>query len=543
MNEPETPSSLAASQGSCVSINGVLQFEPYDWLPLDRTVDSMVSSCYGGSLPPFWQIYGNSGNPPQRIHPYALAVAFFKIRAEAGASNTVLPGSSTADILGADYAGLNAQQTLSAVNSDANAGLYWQAFYDAVNSGLSTNCGSYTIPRDQLKALHIHQYDLNWLWNAPSFVDGGGISPLGFVAQNATKLRRAADWFRNRYNGGTAIPLDIFLSEFGPDWRIVYGPDEDRVTEEPSRTYYRQIWPRAWAGGWKGFKSGLSWWNSWLCWLTRIGPSECQLAGWDISSPQHTIHGCIHDPHMEPYATRDLVASPGNPNPWTVSNGVRDAVYFDVNTLSAISVPASMNREFIVVPGLVNEGRYRNSFTTWGTRSWGGNSWRLGPFAACLATWAAVGADDYRGGPLSTSWVFNSQSGIVGTVNLSFNECYPSTGTPYDHFYTVCVPIIKSSNSFAGNDQIYFQWQSSVNHGYMNLSDFAENATYNNINGYPSQTIYSAIVIPVLCRASISSPACPKTVQFSVIRQNASGGLWVGRPVVLPYGCSWLSDQ
>ena len=70
----------------------------------------------------------------------------------------------------------------------------------------------------------------------------------------------------------------------------------------------------------------------------------------------------------------------------------------------------------------------------------------------------------------------------------------------------------------------------------MSLSDFQDSGVfvYNNYN----QSIYTAMVYPVVCRASTT-----RTVTVQLTRNRSGVGAWLGRPVVLPGACSWFITQ
>ncbi|MCI0529343.1 MAG: hypothetical protein L0Y56_18040, partial [Nitrospira sp.] len=131
------------------------------------------------------------------------------------------------------------------------------------------NCSQPGITVSGLKALHLHRYT-----NDPSDPIFGSSTPLDFVATDAAIIRAGVDWYRGAHGGGGTLDVDVLLSEMGYLWSIIS--------------------PLRWAGGWSSFRLGLSWWNSYLSWLTRRASYECNLQGW--STGAHALHACIHVP-------------------------------------------------------------------------------------------------------------------------------------------------------------------------------------------------------------------------------------------------------
>jgi hypothetical protein len=201
------------------------------------------------------------GSDCRRIKPDAMAFVFLRLRRQvAGTQHLVLPPSASKPFLGAkgDHAD------------------YWARFFQAVHNGVTFRGQTENpITPDQLRALHVHWYNPD-----PSLA--GYPPPLKRTAYLATGMRVGADWYRRTYLPGQPLPLDILLSEMGTAWDL---PD-------PGRKF---------AGGWTNFRDGLLWWNSWLRWLTRRAPYECNLAGWDTGA--HALYACIHEPNLNPYVT------------------------------------------------------------------------------------------------------------------------------------------------------------------------------------------------------------------------------------------------
>jgi hypothetical protein len=262
-NEPEAAWSLSTGS-SCDSDC---------WHPRDRLIDPHLAGYFPDPNNQFWESLSDpdsvvgcgSGVDHKRIRPEALAWVYMRLKQETealGRGNLVLPPSG-----------------IEAFN-DGGTGIspYWQTFFDKVHTGVTFGGIRLLISPTALRALHFHHYSLR-----PS--THPTMTPMDSIAFSATRIRVAADWYRNRYNNGNAIPVDILLSEMGLDWNI------DDYTR--------------WAGGWENFRDGLNWWNSWLRWLTRRAPFECNLQGWDIDVQAHTVHACIHEPTRQVYTTND----------------------------------------------------------------------------------------------------------------------------------------------------------------------------------------------------------------------------------------------
>ena len=385
-NEPETKSILRT----------LPECDASDcWNPRNNTIDPSISPYFPNPDNQFWEYYPNedgirfTGDCPgdglsSRIRPDAMAFVFLRLRRlsippQLNRGHVVLPPSA-----------IDARLALS--------NPYWQTFFDCVRNGVTIN--SVTEPGitpSELKVIHIHRYT-----DDPNL---SGMTPSATVAKDASIIRKGVDWFRNRYNSNP-LPADILLSEMGLNWKI--------------QTDLR------WAGGWPGFASGLTWWNTWLCWLTRIGPAECNLQGWDTGA--HTIHACAHETSLRPYV---LEQSPNdyrtqwyfNSDAWG-QYGYYDAPVYKIGAL-AIKSPSKT---------------YQNSFTAFDSITWWSKQWRTTPFGACYTVWAYVGADpnvqNYQ--LFGQGWVESLSSGESGKANITLPSGYS----------TVYFPVIKDMGTF-----------------------------------------------------------------------------------------------
>jgi hypothetical protein len=478
VNEPDLGSTLGSNH-TCTGVDC--------WDPRDRLVDSHLSAYFPDPNNQFWEAIGDGfthacpTNPYsyKRIRPDALAFMFLRLKRQTealGRGHIVLPPSA-------------AERTLGDTDP------YWQSYYDYVNNGVTIGSNSENgITPQNMRALHVHHYSLK-PYIYPT------MTPPQSVAWDATKIRKGADWYRNRYNSGNPIPVDVLISEFGLDWQIRQDPSKEHLV---------------WTGGWPGFHTGLSWWNTYLCWLTRTGPGDCNLQGWDTGA--HVIHASIHEPHLSPYITELTPA--GKRNQW----------YFNSDAWATYVI---YDATMIEIAGLTVEApfhAYQRSFTALDSISWESKTWRATPFGNCYTVWANVGADPVSGN-LATGWVSNTQSGVIGTTSVQLPK----------NWSTVYFPIIKNMGSFPTATQISVRWirpsDGAVHdRGFLDMRDFYDSGvyTYNGIN----QSVYSAMVFPVVCYASAA-----RTVNVRLSRNLSGPEVWVGRPIVLPGACSWFIEH
>ena len=348
-----------------------------------------------------------------------------------------------------------------------------------------------------MHVLHVHKYA-----GVPS-----GETPLTNVATVAAIIRDGAIWYGISYNSGNPLDLDLMLSETGMHWSL------DNT-------------PISWGGGWPNFRLGLSWWNSYLCWLTRFARTECNLnSGYDV-------YACIQAPESRPYAYSGSIP---------ISTGTRNQNYLSLDNLtvrtlynqSHITCAALTDNEQASDPGgnpYPGVHSYRNTFLTNNNAiPWHQKTWRTTPLGACYTTWANIGADAVTGN-LTTGWVDvpANSTGDVATAGVSL----PSG------FSTVFFTVIKDTGSFEKNqiNQVQFRWIKPgggvLVHGNMALNEFEDS------DDSASPTTYSAMVYPVVC---YSSAGIDLTV---VLTKNLAGPkITLGRPIVLSGICSWFVEQ
>ncbi len=488
-NEPEIGSSLnptpALTGCSC-------------WDPRDQNIDERFQCI---SPNEFWEpvdpaeaFIGCGLGPSARISAQALAYVYLCLKNEledAGFGHFVLPPASHNTLLG----------------SDPN-NTYEIALFNYLHNG-GFNLGACpaidTISPDELIALHIHRYSEDPGAN-PNI-----ISPLFSVAYDAFNIRSGVQWYRTTH-AANPLPADIFLSEFGYAWELDTSPP---------------VQPKIWAGGWDSFRLGLSWWNSYLCWLTRLAPFECNLENWQTGV--HDVHACIHIPETPPYTAQSL-------NLKGAIGIQRNQYYLNVNSMEAnllINKSALQITQLTVdqapYPGAKT---YENSFLKFQNQiSWDGQVWWSTPFGVCYSVWAQIGKDPYPAVNLNAGWVDATSSGATKTP-ISLPE----------GFSTVYFSVIKKSGYFDPNQspRIDFRWIDALDrskyHGKMALNDFQDTSTFSTID--PNYATYAAMIYPVVC---YSHPNSQLTVE---LLSNFSGpGVILGRPIVLPGICSWFTDQ
>jgi hypothetical protein len=172
---------------------------------------------------------------------------------------------------------------------------------------------------------------------------------------------------------------------------------------------------------------------------------------------------------------------------------------------------------------------YQNSFSALNSIAWRGRHWRRTPFGACYAVWSQVGAEPVTQ-DLNTGWVYNTTGGVAGEVVISLPEGYS----------TVYFPLIKDMGNFDPRSIFWARWLNrdgtTYDHGLMSLADFDDSNTFSfpNYPGY-TQNVHSAMIFPVVCKSSRL-----RRVRLQVRRNLDGGGVWLGRPIVLPGACSWI---
>lgn len=490
------------------------------WNPNDRGIDPQYAGSFqpNANKPAFWEpradaldIQFPSGCPSgiantgRRIKASVLAWLFLRLKRETdamGHGHIILPPSTTDPDMG--------------IASGRSA--YWYDFFKAVHKDGVSIDGQYEPPiaPANLRALNIHGYSwTNW-----------SQTPLQKVKEDAMLLKSGANWYKNRLvewgklNPQDQLPVNIVLSEFGPLWGDfpVYDSQGHLLYTIPGKNDSRVKW----RGIWPGFRKALSWWNSWLCWLTRNGPIVCNLQGWETGT--NTIYPLIHEPSQQPFTARNESSAPVRNQSYLSFAQNPDRLYLDnwPNTPN-IAVPIPGND-----PGYQG---YLDSFSMlWNYTSWQDATWAKTPLGACYTAWARVGPDDVTQN-INTGWASNTQSGVVATATI-----YLPAGPTYA---TVYFPVIKGDLSVYGDTQFTFSWSrgntTNLSFGKMMLLDIDDT-----MSDGQGGLIYSAMVYPVVVYNS-STSGQQITVQIS--RNVAGPTVWLGRPVTLKGGCSWFASQ
>jgi hypothetical protein len=371
-----------------------------------------------------------------------------------------------------------------------------------------------------MKALHIHRYTSNPPWSP---------NPLETVATDASAIIDAAHWYRDTYNDENPLPMDILLSEFGLHW-----DDENNETKR-------------WAGWFDNMRDGLSWWNSYLCWIMRHAPDEC-----DLQAGYH-LYATIHNPTAPPYtlqaATLSAVRNQGYYNASNQTKAIHNNMQ-SINTQTGIALP--------------NGTTYQGKFTTFPTINWQVNpiwdpwnrQWRRTPFGACYTVWAAVGTDPqdvpYSSGVggLNAGWVASKTPGSAGgpgnTIPLTATVTLPVGWS------TIYFPVIKGDGQNISGDEVRFTittpaTPTPVELGTMLMSDFADSGLFTAPSQYyppeRDQYINSAMIYPVVC-SNPSQASITITINLEREHFNAHDEeVLLGRPIVLRMACSWFIEQ
>ena len=475
----------------------------------------------------FWQPTGTSGIAIQcvplplqngrRIHPDALAFYYLRLRrttrqAYGYLNHAVLVPSS----IDADY-GVQSGNTP-----------YWDAFFDKVYRSGVTISGQTEPPisitpqtgDSALRTLHVHCYSY----------PGINKTPLQVVAEDSGRVRSAVTWFRNKlsawfpsqYNQYSALPIDLLISEMGPLW----GPD--------SLGYAKASFP--WCGIFNNLRQSLNWWNSWLCWITRVVSAPESAGGCNI---QGNAYGGVHEPDGQPFVARDnnVGCIPCPPGAICSGTTCRNQWYFNAD---AMNFGVYYNAPIIAIPNTdVNAPRnpgtqgYRDSFSAFGNPiSFNSPStWIRTPLGACFSVWAHVGGDaaTLNSTNMNSGWVSNTWAGVVGSASLNLPAGYSS----------VYFPVIKADPGSFSTTTLSIRWlrgNQSYDFGSMALNDFQDTGTYT--WGNYSSNAYSAMMYPVVCYS-----AGGQTINVQISRTIGGTGLWLGRPIVLKGACSWFVTQ
>jgi len=302
--------------------------------------------------------------------------------------------------------------------------------------------------------------------------------------------------------------MDVLISEAGLSFKI--GGFYD--------THPRKV-ARRWAGGFLDMRAGLSYWNTWLSYLTRNAAGQLNLEGWQSGS--HVVYALMHEAEKPPYTTQAA------PSPQAHNQRFYN---FDTSATNVINSASGFNTN------LDAGGRYPATFSSHGSQIvWPSapTTWSRTPFGACLATWAKVAAKAVTEN-INTGWISNTQ--LNGVIATGTTPILP-TG-----FSTLYFPFIKDMGTFAPDDIVSIQWQGDDGgwdtHGTFRFAEINASVTqtHNNI----VQPMYSAMILPVVVYRTGS------LVQraFKLIRTYPSGGpkVWFGPPQQLFGACSWLPD-
>ncbi|NJM41286.1 MAG: hypothetical protein HC853_11225 [Anaerolineae bacterium] len=434
---------------------------------------------------------------------------------------------------------------------------YWTNFYSAVRDGVNilvpnpippqyTSQQESGISPQSLKALHLHYYSSprDTVGNPPP-TDTLHNLPLEAVAEGAYLIKGGVNEFRKIYypnNPNQPLDMDVLLSEMGADWRIML-----------DRNFPKYKW--AWAGGWNNFRDGLSWWNSWLCWLMRRAPlaSELNLANCPTGTKTdaHALYACLHSADLKGYSTQETSDSTTMDGQIWFING-RNQYFFNADSWTtgiAMQMESIVSNHLMLLPS----GRFSNSFTALYPTAWDNNTqYRIGPLGACYKVWSQI-ASDLNTTTYGAGWYSNSTAGTnIGETTVDI------PGQPGGLYSTIYFPIIKSFGTFPSSTNTRFSitWRQSGRpdyaFGYFDANEFPnskavtqiwtnELAPFNygpkDISSQP-QTIYSAMIFPVVCRSST-----PQTVTLRLSRNIGGTSVSLGRPIVLRQACSWLTDQ
>jgi len=500
--------------------------------PEDSTVDSQTLDPFIQPYFPTTSSFWSAPSLPARATPQALATTYKILRDNMAGdplSNTrghiLLPPASIRGRLGA-------YDSRYGTGLSFDGDRYWKDFYDSLLMTHQTYV-------EDLHALHVHQYDFEY--TDGQFADGNYkkpantptyVRPIKSAAATASRVMTGARWFRTRYqsrfrSGGNLLPIDLLLSETGFDWRI----------ERPIRPR-GALYPYLWAGGWPSLKLGLSWWNTWLYWLTRRAATDCGLAA------GRSLFACFHTPSSPPYATP--IDSDNYSNTWSRGN-YRHQSFFNCDSWTGSTY---INAPCIRAPALQNETTglaFLNSFTAIISRQWQGLNWYTGPFGACLKVWAEVGADpiwaSFGGG-----WWLTNVNGLSAQGSVTLEPGYN----------TVYIPIIKRQlGQYGANDQflIYFVHQNGTqtqvgqgkfaeipdSEAFNENFDFLADCTppYTTDCSVPTNIeMSSAMVYPVVCYS-----AATRVVGVKIYNSSNGRNVYYGRPIALGTACSWIATQ
>jgi hypothetical protein len=475
----------------------------------------------------FWEGAGGI----ERISARALAYTYLRLRNE-GSGHVVLPPSAVRMRLG--YGDI--------YNTDRQ---YWTDFYNYVHgvAGYALPAGSPApITPSQLPALHGHHYGFapgNQNASAANAVPAASTAtPLRSAAYSANHLVRGSQWYAATYLGGVAnqLPMDLLLSEMGPAWDLTSATLRNCSGASLGTPVYTHS-DKPWTGGWGSLKDGASWWNSWLHWLLRAGPRECNLNGWAAGSNfNKVIHACIHSPDIPPFTARNAPTSAASQQVWYRNSG------------GAVALQTRSDLRSVATGGAAT-GQFRSDFLCQ-TRQFGAADWIVGPLGASYALWANKG-HQLVSTNLASNWVQTQNAGTVGSGAVTLNL---AAG-----YNTILVGFTKDVGNFAGNNvRFRMQLAGTATPSYFDMNEFGDTQSSEpvewRIGAIPApcttpsfslevrqQVMPSSMVVPLLIYSDVAG-----SVSLTISRENPAGNttkIWVSPPHVIPTASYWRNEK
>lgn len=526
------------------------------WNPSHRRLDAFISGCFPDPGSQFYEAADGLTLFPKdcptdtngrRIRPDVLAYVYLRLKrlGESRNEHVVLPPAAHRAMFSLDQ--------------------YWRTFFDAVHGrgnfywGVSVGNGcrqSPLQPGESLRVLHTHQYNVPW--NSPPPGSGRTVEypnvndpedPMGAVRDGAFNVWRGVEQYNRDYVTNAPRPtplkplaLDYILSEMGPEHSIGYDGKFARYNK--------------WTGGYHSFLTALTYWNSWLCWLTRRAPYELKLQGWADGS--NTLYAMIHDAAREPFVARSpaLVEDANRRNQWYFNLDPTNLTTWNIYSYQgAPSIDVDPSREQVKNgasssdPQGLNYSRYFSCLqaTNWAIADGTNFTWYMAPFGACYYVWSRVGP-----APVVTTYYTGNSTAYPGW--------FDDLGEAREHdvrvwvpggWSTIYIPFIKGFKAYTSFSPYteysvrFVKGDGNVrDFGALDLTAFPHTQTYD-FNQYDPQRynnnppgdniISSAMLLPLVVKAPYE-----QYVNLRLRRNNPGTPVWLGRPVVLEgYGCSW----
>lgn len=470
------------------------------WTPSTPETDCdpafAITINLGGGLPPAASQCPATTTPYQ-VEPRSFARGYKKIRLRVnslGRSHVMLAPSM---INAADFQQNNSAQT------------FWLSFYDEV---LKQGANSPTPPISvsDLGALHFHHYG-----STPNPAD-----PMSSIKDSTiVPLRQGIDRFRKEFVHATdpnaPLGVDALLTETGPNW------DSNQ--------------PNVWSASFNNLRLGLSYLNTFLCWLTRNAKNDLKLgAGKEVYSALHNIASppWTFDQNFQPQATQTRA----HLNITNAGAGMAFSYNHEILNLGTGSDPLTSYGYGTAITKKISLQHSQQA----------GKQYFFSPFGACAAAWMQVGSDGTasfntteQAYDLSGGWAPSYASGNVGFMDIQLEVGWN----------TVLFPLMKQGGYVDPNTQFIVKWGSSnYQWGYFYAGEFPDSIQYTySPSAFPSSVqpsnIYSAMIFPVLCKSSVKfSSQTPYRIRVS--RTGGTGGaLFLGRPIVLPVDCTWKTNM